>query len=78
MAEDNAFVSAAHPAYASLMERTLGKVVLVHVSGMEKLCQVGFDLAHIEAMPSEAMSCKPLRAERFLLPTSCILEGPFL
>ena len=40
VAEDNAFVSAAHPAYASLMERTLGKVVLVHVSGMEKLCQV--------------------------------------
>ncbi len=41
VAEDNAFVSAAHPAYASLMERTLGKVVLVHVSGIEKLCQVG-------------------------------------
>lgn len=43
VAEDNSFISAAHPAYASLMERSLSKVVLVHVAGMEKLCQVIHD-----------------------------------
>lgn len=40
VAEDHAFVSAAHPLYAGLMERTLSKVVLVHVAGLERLCQV--------------------------------------
>ena len=40
VAEDNAAVVAAHPWYASLMERTLSKVVLVHVAGLERLCQV--------------------------------------
>jgi len=44
VAEDNAFVSAAHPAYAGLMERSLSKVVVVHVSGLERLCQVGLQL----------------------------------
>ena len=40
VAEDNAAVLAAHPTYASLVERTLSKVVLVHVAGLERLCQV--------------------------------------
>ena len=40
VAEDNAAVLAAHPTYASLVERTLSKVVLVHVATLERLCQV--------------------------------------
>ena len=37
--QDNAEVLAASPAYAALMERTLSKVVMVHVAALERLCQ---------------------------------------
>ena len=33
-------VLAAHPMYANLMERALAKVVLQHVTTLEKFCQV--------------------------------------
>ena len=33
-------VLAAHPMYANLMERVLAKVVLQHVTTLEKFCQV--------------------------------------
>ena len=38
-------VLAAHPMYANLMERALAKVVLQHVTTLEKFCQV---LHHLE------------------------------
>ena len=38
--EDNPSVGRACICYAGLLERTLGKVVLVHVAGLETLCQV--------------------------------------
>lgn len=38
-------VLAAHPMYANLMERALAKVVLQHVTTLEKFCQV--DTAHL-------------------------------
>ena len=38
--EENQFVSGACIMYAGLMERTLGKLVMVHVAGLESLCQV--------------------------------------
>lgn len=38
-------VLAAHPMYANLMERALAKVVLQHVTTLEKFCQV---LPHLD------------------------------
>ena len=47
-------VLAAHPMYANLMERALAKVVLQHVTTLEKFCQVPQQVAPPLLAVSEA------------------------
>ncbi len=61
-------VLAAHPMYANLMERALAKVVLQHVTTLEKFCQV---LHLAAAYVNIACFCKSSKCCRFLFMAGC-------
>ena len=67
-------VLAAHPMYANLMERVLAKVVLQHVTTLEKFCQVfHVAVAYVNSKYCVFLQVLQICVHEWMSPMSCCL-----